>query len=76
MQLLVLADGFSLEYVGNNNSETLLSCFMKGVQIHVIPSRVRSDKGKENVLIADFMIANRGRERGSMICGKVLTINV
>ena len=68
-------DGFSqlpvsLECFGNNKSETLLSCFMKGVQTNAVPSRVRSDKGKENVLIADFMIANQGPEPGSMICGK------
>ena len=68
-------DGFrrllvSLEYVGNNNFETLLSCFMKGVQTYAIPSRIRSDEGKEDVLIAGFMIANREPERRSMICGK------
>ena len=68
-------DGFnrlpvSLECVGNNTSETFLYCFMKGVQTSGILGRVRSDEGKENVLIADFMIANRGPERGSMICGK------
>ena len=31
---------------------------------------MRSDKGKENVLITNFMIANQGPERGSLICGK------
>ena len=60
----------SLECVGNNKSETLLSCFMKGMQTYGIHSRMRFDKGKENVLIADFMIANREPECGIMICGK------
>ena len=68
-------NGFSqlpitLECAANNMSEILLSYFMKGVQIYGSSSRVWSDKRKENVLITDFMIANRGPERGSMICGK------
>ena len=33
------------------------------------PSRVRSDKGLENVLIADYMIEKRGAGRCSMITG-------
>ena len=33
-------------------------------------SRAQQDKGKENVLIAVFMIENQGQERGSMICEK------
>ena len=49
---------------------------MKGVQTYGIPSRVQLDKGQEKVLISDFMITNRGPERGSMIYAKVLTINV
>ena len=47
----------------------MLSCFLKGVETYEIPSRVRSDKGKENVLVADYMIEKRGWERGSMIIG-------
>lgn len=36
----------------------------------VLPSRVRSDKGMENVLIDDYMIEKRGSGRGRMITGK------
>ena len=40
----------------------MLSCFLKGVETYGIPRRVRSNKGKENVLVANYMI-----ERGSQI---------
>ena len=43
---------------------------MKGVRAYGVPSRVRSDKGKENILVADFMLTTRGANRGSMITGK------
>ena len=58
------------ELCSNNKSATLLSCFIKGLQTYGIPSWVWSDTGKESVLITNFMIANRGPERGSLICCK------
>ena len=68
-------DGFSrmvmfLKCVDNNKAETLLQCFLAGVENYGIPERVRSDKGMENVGIADYMISKRGVGRGSMITGK------
>ena len=59
----------SLECINNNKATTVLSCFLKGVEIYGIPSRVRSDKDKENVLVAGYMIEKRGSERWSMITG-------
>ena len=59
----------SLEGINNNKVTTVLSCFLKGVETYGIPYRVRSDKGKENVFVADYMIEKRGSERGSMITG-------
>ena len=35
-----------------------------------IPSRVRSDKGRENTLVAMYMLTNRGTNRGSHITGR------
>ena len=75
MVIFGAADGFSrllvsLECISNNKSEILLSCFIKDVPAYAIPSRVRSDKEKENELIRIFIIANRGLERGCLICGK------
>ena len=57
----------SLECINNNKATTVLSCFLKGVETYGIPSRVRSDKGKENVLVPDYMIEKRCLERGSMV---------
>ncbi|VDI57833.1 Hypothetical predicted protein [Mytilus galloprovincialis] len=65
-------DGFSrlimfLKCTDNNISETLLQCFLSGVDKFGIPNRVRSDKGMENVS-ADFMLSKKGLD--SMITGK------
>lgn len=67
-------DGFSrlpvaLECRSNNKAETVLECFLKGVENYGLPSRVMSDKGGENVLVADYMLARRGINRSSMITG-------
>lgn len=68
-------DGFSrlpvvLSCSNNNKAMTLLQFFTRAVDKFGLPSRVRSDKGLENVLIADYMIEKRGAGRGSMITGK------
>lgn len=56
----------------NNKSDTVLSAFLGGVSEHGLPSRVRSDKGKENVGVGAFMLnhPDRGPNRGSMITGR------
>jgi hypothetical protein len=68
-------DGFSrmimyLNCTDNNKAQTIFKCFLTGVKDYGLPIRVRSDKGKENVAIADFMLRERGAGRGSMITGK------
>lgn len=70
-----IVDGFSRLPVGlyctnNNKALTILSCFQASVEEYGLPSRVRADKGKENVLVADYMIERRGVGRKSMITGK------
>ena len=43
--------------------------FLSAIQKHNLPSRVRSDEGQENILVAQHMIEKRGAHRRSMITG-------
>ena len=70
-------DGFTripvyLHCSSNNRAVTVCKYFTAATQIYGVPSRVRSDKGGENVDVAWFMLTHpqRGPGRGSMICGK------
>lgn len=67
-------DGFTryipyIRAVTNNRSTTALRLFKEGCAEFGLPSRVRGDRGGENVRIADLMIARRGPNRGSYIAG-------
>ncbi|KAL3993497.1 tripartite motif-containing protein 16 [Sarotherodon galilaeus] len=68
-------DGFSrlivyLTATNNNRAQTVLESFMTAVQHYGIPSRVRSDKGGENILVARFIVAHCGLNRRSHIAGR------
>ena len=67
-------DGFSrmITYLfcnTNNRSSTVMQLFRESIREFGIPSRVRSDKGGENVLVCEFMVSYRGPGRGSHIAG-------
>lgn len=67
-------DGFSrcivyLACSNNNRSQTVLSLFKEACSNYFIPSRVRCDRGGENVEVARFMLSHRGFDRGSVITG-------
>ena len=67
-------DGFSrlIVYLGcsaNNRSDTVFGLFIEACSNLGIPSRVRADRGGENVLVATFMVLYRGMNRGSLIAG-------
>lgn len=53
----------------NNLSSTIYKLFLAAVDEFGLPSRVRSDKGGENILVCRHMIATRGTGRGSHIAG-------
>lgn len=70
-------DGYSrlimfLKVSPNNQAETVLDAFVQGVEEFGLPSRVRMDRGGENVLVARYMIEHpeRGPGRGSAITGR------
>lgn len=54
----------------NNRATTVLELFAEACNNWNVPSRVRSDFGGENVLVADFMLEHQGLNRGSFITGR------
>ena len=56
----------------NNRADTVLGCFSKAVEQYGLPSRVRCDKGGENVKVSEFMLQHpdRGPGRRSCIAGR------
>ena len=53
----------------NNRAITVLRLFIAAKQRFGLPSRVRSDMGGENVMVAQYMVQHRGSNRKSMITG-------
>ena len=67
-------DGYSrlivyLRCSTNNCATTVLQEFTKAVYKYNLPSRVQSDQGTENILVAQYILENRGVNRGSIIAG-------
>ena len=67
-------DGYSrlvvyLKCSTNNRSATVYDLFLAAAQTYGLPSRVRSDQGVENRLVAQHMLHHRGLDRGSIIVG-------
>ena len=72
-------DGYSrmpvyLSASNNNTSDPVLMLFLEAVNKYGLLSRVRSDKGGENVQVSWYMLNHpqRGPGRGSMITGNII----
>jgi hypothetical protein len=63
-----------MRYSTNNRSQTVLELFESAVETYGLPSRLRGDCGTENVKVAAYMEARRGRERGSYIWGRYVFV--
>ena len=61
-----------LKVTTDNTSDTVLQCFLEAVESFGLPSRVRCDKGGENVKVSEFMLSHprRGPGRGSCITSR------
>ena len=67
-------DGFSrlivfLKCASNIKSATVYESFLEAVTNYHLPSRIRTDQGRENVLVVQHMIEHRGAHRQSAIVG-------
>ena len=51
----------------NNRSLTVYKAFLKAVELYGLPSRVRSDQGRENILVAQHMLETKGDYRYNKI---------
>ena len=54
----------------NNKASIVLQSFLWAVQEWGLPSRVRCDRGGENVDVVEYMIIKRGTDRGSALVGR------
>ncbi|KAF5334090.1 hypothetical protein D9758_018507 [Tetrapyrgos nigripes] len=69
-----IVDGYSRKVTGihasgNNRASTVLEPFIDAVQMNVLPSQIRADRGKENKDVALYMLRERGLNCGSFIWG-------
>ena len=53
----------------SNSADTVLQAFLQAVNNHGLPSRVRGDRGGENLKVAMFMIQQWGLNRASFMFG-------
>lgn len=62
-----------MEASGNNLGTTVLELFLKAVRKYGAPSRMRGDRGPENLEVSVWMvILFRGPNRGSFLWGMLV----
>lgn len=68
--MLTLLQVLGLRASGNNSAATVLQVFLEAVERWGTPSRVRGDRGGENVEVSVWMIMHRGPNRASFMWGR------
>lgn len=68
-------DGYSrvityLKCSTDNRASTVYKSFLEAVRKYGLPSRLRSDHGRENIMVAQHILEHRGMGRGSVITGR------
>jgi hypothetical protein len=58
----------------NNRAQTVLDVFHKARGRFGTPSRMRGDRGGENIEVAVWMIKHRGRNRASFMWGSYVVL--
>lgn len=53
----------------NNTANTVLKLFLDAIQNYGVPSRMRGDRGGENMEVAVWMVKHRGAKRASFMWG-------
>ena len=53
----------------NNTANTVLQLFLNAIQKYGVPSRMRADRGGENIEVSVWMIKHRGALRASFMWG-------
>lgn len=53
----------------NNKASTVFDLFLQAIKQYDCPSRVRGDRGGENIIVSIYMIMRRGPNRGSFLWG-------
>ena len=53
----------------NSKSATVYEYFLEATRLYGVPSCAQSDQGKENYMVARFMLQYCGTEQHSMITG-------
>ena len=72
-------DGYSRFITGlrasnNNTGQTVLAIFLCAANVYGVPNLLRGDHGVENILVAAWIEAFRGTQRGSYIWGRFVPL--
>jgi hypothetical protein len=69
IQISILFQIIALRASSNNKAITVLDLFLQGIEAYGLPSRVRGDRGGENIDVATYMVMKNGPRRGSFLWG-------